>query len=244
MSTGARGTRARRAGDRLPASYINFYVANRARGDAALRQAPGPGRDAHARAAVSDPQGGRRRDAGGAARRRQHPLHHPAGAASGRPSERASTSRMELCRAQPLESLYSTHPLRMTPIRPPQLEAAVHPLSRKYASKLLSALVCLGRRSPPPAATARTISAITAPRGWTWTPSPATYTSYIVTIDSITLTRNDGVRGRRGRDAGDRRSHASAQRRRAVELRLDSGRHVHVGDDYRGLHARGDAGAR
>ena len=94
----------------LAGVIYQFLRRQPARRDAALRQAPGPGRDANARAAVSDPRSGGRRDAGGAARRRQHPLHHPAGAPSGSPLS-SPPSRMELCRAHRLESLYSTHPL-------------------------------------------------------------------------------------------------------------------------------------
>ena len=72
------GSRPRKAGDRLPASYINFYIANKCvvmplydkRHDAAAI--------AHARAAVSHPQGAGSRHPRSAARRGQYPLYNPA----------------------------------------------------------------------------------------------------------------------------------------------------------------------
>ncbi len=82
------GTRPRRAGDRLPASYINFYIANRCvvmplydkRWDAAAVRT--------LRRLFPDPQSAGRRDARSAARRRQHPLHHPASTALDGPLSR------------------------------------------------------------------------------------------------------------------------------------------------------------
>ena len=75
------GAKQRRAGDRLAASYANFYITNRhilmplldARTDRAA--------EGDARPAVPAPQGDRRALARDPARRRQHPLHHPAAAA-------------------------------------------------------------------------------------------------------------------------------------------------------------------
>ncbi len=76
------GSHPRKAGDRLPASYINFYIANKCvvmplydkRHDAA----------AHARTLkrlFPDPRGARSRHPRSAARRGQYPLHNPASAA-------------------------------------------------------------------------------------------------------------------------------------------------------------------
>ena len=86
------GTHPRRAGDRLPASYINFYVTNKSvvmplydkRWDAAAMRT--------LRRLFPTPPGRRRRDARSAARRRQYPLHHPAGPPSRRPAEAPRTS--------------------------------------------------------------------------------------------------------------------------------------------------------
>jgi hypothetical protein len=98
---------------------------------------------------------------------------------------------MELCRAQSLESLYSTHPYD-DPTRSPQLETAVQPLLRKYAYKVMSALVCLAIVVAAGCHGQGNISYY----GIAWvdiTDEPGGYTSYIVTIDSVTLTRTDGV---------------------------------------------------
>jgi hypothetical protein len=100
---------------------------------------------------------------------------------------------MELCRAHSLESLYSTQPYD-DPTRPPQLEAAVHPLLRKYAYKIMSALVC----AAAVVAAGCHSQGNTSFYGISWVdvtsePGAANFTSYIVTIDSVTLTRSDGV---------------------------------------------------
>ena len=103
------GSHPRRAGDRLAASYINFYVANKCvvmplydkRRDAAAMRTLKRLFPSRARA--------RRRDPRSAAGRRQYPLHHPASAAAdgaGGPRR----AKMELCCAQSLESHYSTQP--------------------------------------------------------------------------------------------------------------------------------------
>jgi hypothetical protein len=68
----------------------------------------------------------------------------------------------------------------------------VHPLLRKYAYKVMSALVC---------ATAVAAAGCHGPYntsfyGTAWvdvTDEPGDFTSYIITIDSITLTRSDGI---------------------------------------------------
>lgn len=98
---------------------------------------------------------------------------------------------MELCRAQSLESLYSTHPYKTVP-RSPQLEAAVHPFLKKYSSKVLSALVCAAAIAAAGCHGQGNISYY----GIAWvdvTDEPGDFTSYIITIDSVTLTRTDGV---------------------------------------------------
>ena len=68
----------------------------------------------------------------------------------------------------------------------------MHPLLRKYAYKVLSALVCAAAITAAGCHGQGNISFF----GIAWvdvTDTPGDYTSYIVTIDSITLTRNDGV---------------------------------------------------
>jgi hypothetical protein len=72
------GVRSRLAGMRLAASYVNFYIAN----GAIIMPLLDPRTDKAAAAgssARSRPQGGRRAGARDPVRRRQHPLHHPAG---------------------------------------------------------------------------------------------------------------------------------------------------------------------
>ena len=108
-----------------------------------------------------------------------------------RPAARLSRSKMELCRALALESLYSTHPRFFNPST--ISEPVVHASIGKYARRTLSALCCAVAiltagchgGTPAPAATASC--------GSTLTDEPGDFTSYIVTIDSVTLTRNDGV---------------------------------------------------
>lgn len=68
----------------------------------------------------------------------------------------------------------------------------MHPLLRKYASKVLSALVCAAAIGAAGCHNQNNISYY----GIAWvdvTDQPGDYVSYIVTIDSVTLTRTDGV---------------------------------------------------
>ena len=68
----------------------------------------------------------------------------------------------------------------------------MHPFLRKYASKILSALVC----ATAIAAAGCHSQNNTSYYGIAWvdvTDQPGDYVSYIVTIDSVTLTRTDGV---------------------------------------------------
>ncbi len=97
---------------------------------------------------------------------------------------------MELYRTFALESLYSTHPRFLNPFA--ILELAVHALFGNYARRALSALCCAvailaaGCHGHPS----------TSGYGIMWvtvTDEPGDFTSYIVTIDSVTLTRNDGA---------------------------------------------------
>jgi len=67
----------------------------------------------------------------------------------------------------------------------------VHPFLRKYASKILSALVCATAIAAAGCHGQNNISYY----GTAWvdvTAEPGNFTSYIITIDSITLTRSDG----------------------------------------------------
>src|SRR5271167_2659132 len=97
---------------------------------------------------------------------------------------------MELCCARALESLYSTHPRFFNPST--TLELVVHASFGKYARRALSALFCAV------AILAAGCHGHSATSGYgimwvTLTDEPGDFTSYIVTIDSVTLTRSDGV---------------------------------------------------
>ena len=72
--------RGRLAGMRLAASYVNFYIANGGIVMPLLDPRTDKAAAAQAQARVSRPQGGRRAGARDPVRRREHPLHHPAGA--------------------------------------------------------------------------------------------------------------------------------------------------------------------
>ncbi len=99
---------------------------------------------------------------------------------------------MELCFAYALESLYPTQP-KSQPLT--KSEAVVHSFFRRYARKSLSALLCA----------AAVVAAgchgnnETSGFGQAWvtlTDQPSDFTSYIVNVDSVTLTgQNVGVVG-------------------------------------------------
>ena len=134
-------------------------------------------------------------DARGAARGRQHPLHHPAGAR--RQAAEPAARRKELCSAaRPLESLYSTHPYE-TYHRPTGMPSAPT-FEQIRLSKAASALVCARRDCRAPAVT---VTDNISYFGIAWVRRDRRarrhYTSYVVTIDSITLTRSDGYGGPR-----------------------------------------------
>ena len=85
----------------------------------------------------------------------------------------------------------------------------MHPFLRKYASKILSALVCATAIAAAGCHSQNNISYY----GIAWvdvTDQPGDYVSYIVTIDSVTLTRTDGVVVSGGLDPRIGRSHAGA----------------------------------
>ncbi len=80
----------------------------------------------------------------------------------------------------------------MTPPRSSQPEAAVHPRLKKYAPRILSALVCAAAI----ATSGCGYNYLTSFYGTAWvdvTAQPGDYTSYVVTIDYVSLTRSDGV---------------------------------------------------
>ena len=84
-------------------------------------------------------------DARGAARRRQYPLHHPAGArarpAAERPDGPIPASKWNFAARAALESHYSTHPYILQPVH--QLEPVVHLLLQKIRSQSpVRAVVC------------------------------------------------------------------------------------------------------
>jgi len=97
----------------------------------------------------------------------------------------------ELCRALGLESHYSTHPRTHYP--PATLEPVVHSSSLNYARKIASALLCA---AVVLVAGCHNNNNATSGYGIVWTTvtaAPGDFTSYITTISSVTLTRNDGV---------------------------------------------------
>src|ERR1700694_497925 len=92
---------------------------------------------------------------------------------------------MELCCARALETLYSTQP---NPPNPPQkLEAVVHPSFGRYARKHSRALLCAAAIF----AAGCHHNNYTSGYGITWvslTDTPGDFTSYIVNVDSVSLT--------------------------------------------------------
>jgi hypothetical protein len=95
----------------------------------------------------------------------------------------------ELWRARALESHYSTHPRY---INSSTLEAAVHLDLTQYARRSLSALICALAMLGAGCHTSNNESGYGV--GWiTLGDESGDYAAYIVTIDSITLTRDDGA---------------------------------------------------
>src|SRR5208283_4665793 len=133
------------------------------------------------------PPSDRPRDARSALGGRQYPLHHSAGPAPGPPLSRPkwNFAGRSPSKAFILRTLDSSTP-------PPISEPVVHASIGKYARRTLSALCCAvailtaGCHGHPS----------TSGYGIMWvtlTDEPGDFTSYIVTIDSVTLTRNDGA---------------------------------------------------
>jgi hypothetical protein len=117
---------------------------------------------------------------------------------------------MELCLTQALESHYSTHPRTFNPKS--SLEVVVHSSSGFTAPRRASfdrrpgepgAVFCASRRIAAALVCAFAIFSagchrnnLTSGYGNVWltlTDDPGDFTSYIVNVDSITLTRNDGA---------------------------------------------------
>src|ERR1700716_668441 len=148
---------------------------------AAVRQTPRCGGKGGAPAAVSDPQGAGSCHSRGAPRRGQYSLHNPAGS----PSDGPLTPQMELCCARALESLYSTQPKSSQPST--ILEAVVHPSFGRYARKHSRALLCAAAIF----AAGCHHNSYTSGFGIAWvtvTDTPGDFTSYIVNVDSVSLT--------------------------------------------------------
>jgi hypothetical protein len=107
---------------------------------------------------------------------------------------------MELCRAQALESHYSTPPQSVPSIT--KLEVVVHPSFKLYARKTFGALLCATaffaagchNNNLNSGYGVAWVSLTGEPGGVSTNAAIAEdFTSYIVNVDSITLTRNDGV---------------------------------------------------
>ena len=132
------GSRPRRAGDRLPASYINFYIANKCvvmplydkRRDAAAMRTLRRLFPTRKVIGVADPRG--------AAGRRQYSLHYSASAAAERALRRLARNGT-LLRATSRKSLFYAA-LISSP--PHILEAVVHSSIKNKAANRLAALLC------------------------------------------------------------------------------------------------------
>src|SRR5450755_1963506 len=107
---------------------------------------------------------------------------------------------MELCCAAALESHYSTQPQSVPSIT--KLEVVVHPSFKLHARKTFGAFLCAAaffaagchNNNLNSGYGVAWVSVTSEPGGTTTNAStPADFASYIVNIDSITLTRNDGV---------------------------------------------------
>ena len=225
------GTHPRRAGDRLPASYINFYIANRY---------------------VVMPLYDKRRDAAAVrAIRRLFPTRKVVGIETREvllgggnihcitqqvPRDRASlrAPKGTLLAQRALESLYSTQPQR-------------HSTGKLSCTHRLSKILVQGRerarlRGRDFRAPAATVTGNISDYGIAWVTrdrrAGADYTTYVVTIDSITLTRNDNTVSRPWRR---RKSSICTQIHNIAEM-WSSGampeRHLCLGHDHPGLHDR------
>src|ERR1700676_4907170 len=92
---------------------------------------------------------------------------------------------MELCRADALESLYSTRPKSSQP--PTILEAVVHPSFVRYARKSLSAVLCAAAFFAAGCHHNNLNSGFGI--GWTTlSATPGNFTGYTVNVDSLNLT--------------------------------------------------------
>src|ERR1700687_4029076 len=92
---------------------------------------------------------------------------------------------MELCRADALESLYSTRPKSSQP--PTILEAVVHPSFVRYARQSLSVLLCAAAFFAAGCHHNNLNSGFGI--GWvTFSGTPGDFTGYTVNVDSVTLT--------------------------------------------------------
>ena len=105
----------------------------------------------------------------------------------------------------------------------------MHPFLRKYASKILSALVCATAIAAAGCHGQSNISYY----GTAWvdvTAESGNFTSYVITIDSITLTRSDGYVATAA-STGELVDLTQVHHIAELWNRANSGRHLHLGDD-------------
>ncbi len=223
------GTHPRRAGDRLPASYINFYIANKTvvmplydkRRDAAAA--------AHAAAPVSRPQGRR------ASRRARYCSAAAISTASpskfpGRPTRQSGVKRNFAARARPRKSLFYAPSItnqssnwKLSAFR-----------SRKFALKAACAralLRCDAGRLPPEQQHQRLRHRLGHLDGRAGRLHQLRRHHRLGDADPQRRCRGDG-----GGDARNHRLDPDPQHRRIVEFRGDSDGHLRFGDHHLGLH--------